>query len=84
MGGAKVILCTISMLSNPKLPVFTGVVPVETVIVDEASQIEIGCYLPLIHHFQSTLAKLVLIGDDKQRKFTSRFDPFLIDSLLLF
>lgn len=65
--GAKVILCTLSMLSNPKLSVFTGVVPIQTVIVDEASQIEIGNYVPLLHVFKTTVAKLVFIGDDKQR-----------------
>lgn len=72
MLNAKVVLCTISMLSNSKLSVFTGVAPIETVIVDEASQIEVGCYLPLVHHFQPTLAKLVLIGDDKQRNSSLR------------
>lgn len=64
--GAKVILCTLSMLSNPKCSVFTTVVPVETVIVDEASQIEIGNYVPLVYLFKTTVSKLVFIGDDKQ------------------
>lgn len=66
--GAKVILCTLSMMANPKLSVFTQAVPVETVIVDEASQIETGNYVPLLHLFKTTVAKLVFIGDDKQRK----------------
>lgn len=68
--GAKVILCTLSMLSNPKCSVFTTVVPVETVIVDEASQIEIGNYVPLVHLFKTTVSKLVFIGDDKQCTLT--------------
>jgi superfamily I DNA and/or RNA helicase len=37
-------------------------------IFDEASQIEIGDYLPLLVRFRSTLQKLVFIGDDKQRE----------------
>ena len=58
------------MLSNSKLAVFTRLVPIELVIVDEASQIEIGDYLPALSHFQATLQKLVFIGDDKQRSYT--------------
>ncbi|KDQ57105.1 hypothetical protein JAAARDRAFT_95213, partial [Jaapia argillacea MUCL 33604] len=56
------------MLSSNKLRVagFTTLVPINTVIVDEASQIEIGDYLPLLHLFKPTLRKLVFIGDDKQ------------------
>jgi len=64
--GSRVILCTLSMLSNKRLAVFTRLVPVEVVVVDEASQIEIGDYLPLLYRFTETLRKLVFIGDDKQ------------------
>jgi len=60
-----VILCTLSMLSHDRVAEFTQLVPVEVVVVDEASQIEIGDYLPLLFHFP-TLQKLVFIGDDKQ------------------
>jgi hypothetical protein len=63
---SRVILCTLSMLSNGKLGTFTRLVPVELVVVDEASQIEIGDYLPMLSRFQTTLRKLVFIGDDKQ------------------
>lgn len=45
----------------------TGIVPVHTVIVDEASQIELGDYLPLWSKFGNTIKKMVFIGDDKQR-----------------
>lgn len=45
---------------------FTRLVPVETVIVDEASQIELGDYLPLLSRFGSGIEKLVFVGDDKQ------------------
>ncbi|KZT69556.1 P-loop containing nucleoside triphosphate hydrolase protein [Daedalea quercina L-15889] len=66
--GIRVILCTLSMLSHPRLrPVgFPRQVPIETVIVDEASQIDLGGYFPLLSHFGGTIKKLVFIGDDKQ------------------
>ncbi|KAG2071019.1 P-loop containing nucleoside triphosphate hydrolase protein [Suillus decipiens] len=62
----RVILCTLSMLSNPRIEEFTRQVPVQTVIFDEASQIEVGDYLPLLQRFQHSLQKMVFIGDDKQ------------------
>ncbi|KAI9512076.1 P-loop containing nucleoside triphosphate hydrolase protein [Russula earlei] len=73
--GAQVILCTLSMISNPKLQEFglTQYVPVMHVIIDEASQIEIGQYLPLFKSFGATLRKLCFIGDDKQRKSLLQF-----------
>jgi hypothetical protein len=64
----RVVLCTLSMLSHPELNKFANVVPLHTVIFDEASQIEVGDYLPLLHRFQHCLQKLVFIGDDKQRE----------------
>ena len=67
---SRVILCTLTMLSNPKLKVITGQVPVELVIVDEASQIEVGDYLPMLNLYQKTLRKVVFIGDDKQCAFS--------------
>jgi len=56
------------MLSTQRLVVsgYTRLVPVETVIVDEASQIELGDYLPLLGRFNHSIKKLVFIGDDKQ------------------
>ncbi|KAF7374795.1 Regulator of nonsense transcripts 1 [Mycena sanguinolenta] len=64
--GSQVILCTLSMLSNPLMSVVTRLVPIQTVIVDEASQIQIGNFLPMVSLFSTTLRKLVFIGDDKQ------------------
>ncbi|KAF8554478.1 P-loop containing nucleoside triphosphate hydrolase protein [Imleria badia] len=64
--GCKVILCTLSMFSNPKIGAYVQVVPVEMIILDEASQIECGDYIPIFHLFHSTLSKIVFIGDDKQ------------------
>jgi len=66
--GSRVILCTISMLSTDRLMQlgFTKIVPVQTVIVDEASQIDAGDYLPILAKYKTTLRKVIFIGDDKQ------------------
>lgn len=68
--GSQVIICTLSMISNPKLQglQLTEVIPVINVIIDEASQIEVRQYIPLIKSFGNTLClrKLCFIGDDKQ------------------
>ena len=45
---------------------FTELVPVETLIVDEASQVEIGDYLVPLSKFYYSLQKIIFIGDDKQ------------------
>lgn len=70
LGGSNIVLCTLSMFSHPKFDSagFTRIVPVDTVIVDEASQIELGDYVPLLGHHGRKISKLVFIGDDKQRK----------------
>ena len=75
--GARVILCTLSMITNGRLGHFTQLVPVERVIVDEASQIEVGQYLPLFSRFRTTLKKIVFIGDDKQCEFVFLSFEFL-------
>ena len=72
LAGSRVILCTLSMLSNDKLATFARLVPLQTVIFDEASQIEIGAYFPMLVQFRPTLRKLVFIGDDKQCTSTLR------------
>jgi regulator of nonsense transcripts 1 len=65
--GTQVILCTLSMISNPKLQfIGTQVVPVINVIIDEASQIEVGQYVPLFKSFGKILRKICFVGDDKQ------------------
>ncbi|EAU85577.1 hypothetical protein CC1G_06290 [Coprinopsis cinerea okayama7 len=64
--GSRVILCTLTTLLNDKLSNIARVVPVEALVVDEASQIEVGDYIPIINRYQSTLRKLVFIGDHKQ------------------
>jgi hypothetical protein len=66
--GTQVILCTLSMISNPKLQDvgLTQAVPVINVIIDEASQIEVGQYVPLFKTFGKNLRKICFVGDDKQ------------------
>ncbi|KIY67259.1 P-loop containing nucleoside triphosphate hydrolase protein, partial [Cylindrobasidium torrendii FP15055 ss-10] len=64
--GSRVILCTISMLSSNRIGAIIRVVPVDTLVVDEASQIEVGSYLHPLHRYAKSLKKMVFIGDDKQ------------------
>jgi hypothetical protein len=63
------------MISNPKLQRvgITQVVPVVNVIIDEASQIEVGQYVPLFKTFGKSLRKICFVGDDKQRKSLQHF-----------
>lgn len=65
---SQVILCTLSTMSHPRLSGLTKIVPIINVIIDEASQIEVGQYVPLVKSSGSTLRKLCFIGDDKQCK----------------
>ena len=80
--GCRVILCTISMLSSKRLTTvgITEVVPVQTVIIDEASQIEAGGYLPILAQYKTTLRKMVFIGDDKQCRGRGQCFFFRADS----
>lgn len=73
--GTQVILCTLSMISNPKLQLagITQVVPIVNVIIDEASQIEVGQYVPLFKTFGNSLRKICFVGDDKQRKSSQHY-----------
>ncbi|KAF9021716.1 P-loop containing nucleoside triphosphate hydrolase protein, partial [Rhodocollybia butyracea] len=67
IAGCKVILCTLSMLSSQWIrKKFLPSIPIHTLIVDEASQIEIGDYLPVFTLAVTKLEKMCLIGDDKQ------------------
>ncbi|KAF9223781.1 hypothetical protein BS17DRAFT_704462 [Gyrodon lividus] len=78
---SKVILCTLSMFANPNIDVFLHIAPVEMVIFDEASQIESGDYIPMLHRFTPTLSKLILIGDDKQYRMPHIFGRFISDNV---
>lgn len=64
--GTQVVLCTLSMLSSNKLVKFTKQIPLKTLVIDEASQIEVGNYIPIFVKFKATLRKACFIGDDKQ------------------
>lgn len=68
IGSSRVILCTLSMLSSDRMNKsgFPELVPVEILIVDEASQVEIGDYLIPLSRFHNSLQKTIFIGDDKQ------------------
>ncbi|KAI6095154.1 AAA domain-containing protein, partial [Pisolithus sp. B1] len=68
---SKIILCTLGMLSNDKIAPFVHVTPVDVLIFDEGSQIEVGNYLPVLHRFMNTLTKIVFIGDPKQHRMPS-------------
>ncbi|KAF7336708.1 Regulator of nonsense transcripts 1 [Mycena venus] len=63
---SRVVLCTLSMLSNPRLSAITRLVPLQTLMVDEASQVEIGDFVPMLYRFSRSLQKMVFIGDDRQ------------------
>jgi len=58
----------LSMLSNERTDAFARLVPLQTVVIDKASQIEVRDYLPLLARFRPTLYKLVFIRDDQQYK----------------
>jgi superfamily I DNA and/or RNA helicase len=82
--GSRVLLCTVSMLSHSKLGTFTRLVLPRTVIFDEASQIEVGEYFPMLILFRSTLRKLVFIGDNRQCKRENLFLSFGIKLVFFF
>ncbi|KII85038.1 hypothetical protein PLICRDRAFT_116758 [Plicaturopsis crispa FD-325 SS-3] len=75
--GSRVILCTLSMLSNHRIRHIALCVPVQTVIVDEASQIEVGDYVPLLSTYKPTLQKLVFIGDNRQHRMPIHIGAFI-------
>jgi hypothetical protein len=54
------------MLSNRNIYLFTNKIPLKTLVVDEASQIEVGNYVSIFTDFKNSLRKLCFIGDDKQ------------------
>lgn len=76
LGNSRVILCTLSMLASDRMAKsgFPELVPVETLIVDEASQVEIGGYLVPLSKFHNSLQKIIFIGDDKQCMYFTLFN----------
>ncbi|KAI0827617.1 P-loop containing nucleoside triphosphate hydrolase protein [Trametes gibbosa] len=67
IGVSTVMLCTISMLSNPAVMNcgFFELLPVERLVVDEASQIDTFEFMHLFHKFRK-LEKVCMFGDPKQ------------------
>jgi regulator of nonsense transcripts 1 len=67
LGPARVILCTLNLLVNRRLGNigYLDVVPLKILVVDEASQIELGSYLPILAKHES-IEKICFFGDDKQ------------------
>lgn len=66
----RVILCTLSMFMTPKLRkigLIDRFMPPTTLIVDEASQIEIANYL-IPFQLMGCLKRVCFVGDDKQRE----------------
>ncbi|KAJ7274285.1 AAA domain-containing protein, partial [Mycena haematopus] len=74
---SRVVLCTLSMLSNPRLSVITRLVPLQTLMVDEASQVEIGDFVPMLYRFSPSLQKMVFIGDDRQCDMPQQLGSFI-------
>ena len=68
--GVKVILCTLSMLTGG--PLFSvglhKLLPPHSLIVDEASQITMGDFLPSMYLLGEQIRRLGFVGDPKQRK----------------
>ncbi|KAM0756438.1 P-loop containing nucleoside triphosphate hydrolase protein [Meredithblackwellia eburnea MCA 4105] len=68
MGGVRVIIATLSMLSsrNLKLNSFFATYPMSTLLVDEASQIRLDEYPHVFNRFHSTLRRVAFFGDERQ------------------
>ncbi|KIY44152.1 hypothetical protein FISHEDRAFT_52091, partial [Fistulina hepatica ATCC 64428] len=65
--GCKVFLCTLAMLSNNFVQKkFMKAAPLHSLVVDEASQIQIGDYIAVFSNMYHDLHKVIFIGDDKQ------------------
>ncbi|KAE9397707.1 P-loop containing nucleoside triphosphate hydrolase protein [Gymnopus androsaceus JB14] len=68
VGSSRVILSTLGLLSNPALDKngTFDIIPVERLIVDEASQINVFEYMHVFHKFRKSLQKVCFFGDPKQ------------------
>ncbi|KAL7277493.1 hypothetical protein ACG7TL_008414 [Trametes sanguinea] len=67
IGDAQIILCTLAMLSNPQLAPIGMFAhrPMERLVVDEASQIDVSEFMHLFGRFEE-LRKVCMFGDPKQ------------------
>ncbi|PIL32978.1 hypothetical protein GSI_05096 [Ganoderma sinense ZZ0214-1] len=67
-GKQMIVLCTLSMLSHPSEAMnrVFQLVPVERLIVDEASQIDTFEFMHIFHRFSKSLSKVCMFGDPNQ------------------
>ncbi|KAI0251233.1 hypothetical protein BJV78DRAFT_1282728 [Lactifluus subvellereus] len=67
-GGITLVLCTLSSLSNPKLDEcgLLDLIPMRSLVVDEASQIDVFEFMHLFYKFSDVLMKVCFFGDPKQ------------------
>ncbi|VDB83226.1 unnamed protein product [Peniophora sp. CBMAI 1063] len=65
--GVRVIICALASVTDRQLRQLKKALPVQTVVVDGADQIDLNDYIPLIHGHSSTLARLVFVGDMEQQ-----------------
>ncbi|THH13352.1 hypothetical protein EW146_g6849 [Bondarzewia mesenterica] len=67
-GDTTVVLCTLSMLSNPIMDLcrLFILIPVRRLVIDEASQIDVFEFIHLFDKFRRDLLKVCFFGDPKQ------------------
>lgn len=70
MGGVRVIIATLSMLSSHNLMVnsFFTTFPMGALLVDEASQIRLDELRHIFNRFRKTLDCVAFFGDERQRE----------------
>jgi len=64
--GITLVLSTLSMLSNPMLDYLFRLIPVRSLVVDEASQVDVLEFMHLFFKFSRVLEKVCFFGDPKQ------------------
>ena len=77
LGGAQIILCTLSMFTSKRMDTcgLTRALAVpEILIVDEASQVLVNDYLTGLTGYAATLKRVCFVGDDKQRAWCPSFE----------
>ncbi|KAE9383588.1 hypothetical protein BT96DRAFT_1008992 [Gymnopus androsaceus JB14] len=80
VGSSRIMLSTLGLLSNPALAEngTFDIVPVEHLVMDEASQINDFEHMRISHKFRKSLQKVCFFGDPKQyiaNKITVLSDP---------
>ncbi|KAG6374408.1 P-loop containing nucleoside triphosphate hydrolase protein [Boletus reticuloceps] len=82
LNNCPVVLCTLSMLSSNFLRVLGAFRrnPLHTIVIDEASQIEIGDYIPIFSNF-TTIRKAIFIGDNMQYRMPPQIGDFIAQTV---